>query len=74
MRIFSVMDPNVDVIYISPFTLTTEVYKYYMKILEIVEVENAASRFHIVVPENYVRFPGHLSLAQACLYSPKAVK
>ena len=33
VRIFSVKDPNVDVIYISPYTLTSEVYKYYMKIL-----------------------------------------
>lgn len=62
MRIFSVKDPNVDVIYISPFTLTSEVYKYYMKILELVEIEEPSKRFHIVVPENYVKFPAHLSL------------
>jgi len=74
LRIFAVKDPNVDVIYISPFTLTSEVYKYYMKILELVEVEDPSSRFHLVVPENYVRFHSHLSLAQAMLYSPKALK
>lgn len=74
MRIFSVKDPNVDVIYVSPFTLTSEVYKYYMKILELVEIEEPQKRFHLVVPENYVRFREHLSLAQAMLYSPKALK
>ena len=74
MRIFSVKDPNVDVIYISPFTLTSEVYKYYMKILELVEIEEPAKRFHLVVPENYVKFHEHLSLSQAMLYSPKALK
>jgi hypothetical protein len=42
--------------------LTSEVTKYYMKILELVEVENASGRLHIVVPENYVKFKGHLSL------------
>jgi hypothetical protein len=54
--------------------LTSEVTKYYMKILELVEVENASSRLHIVVPENYVKFKGHLSLTQALMYSPKACK
>ena len=73
LRIFSVKDPNVDVIYISPFTLTSEVFKYYMKILELVEIEEPAKRFHLVVPENYVRFHEHLSLSQAMLYSPKAL-
>jgi hypothetical protein len=38
-RIFSVKDPNVDVIYICPFTLTNDVYKYYLKILELVEID-----------------------------------
>jgi IQ domain-containing protein H len=62
-RIFSVKDPNVDVIYICPFTLTNDVYKYYLKILELVEIDAADKRFHIVVPENYVKFPQHYSLA-----------
>jgi len=52
--------------------MTSEVSKYYMKILELVEIENAASRLHIIVPENYVKFSEHLSLTQALLYSPKA--
>ena len=61
---------NVDVIYICPFKLTAEVEKYYMKILELVEIEAPRKRFHIIVPENYVKFPEHLSLTQALLYSP----
>lgn len=73
-RIFSVKDPNIDVIYICPYTLTKEVEKYYMKILELVEIENPGSRFHIIVPENYVKFPAQLSLTQALLYSPHAMK
>jgi flagellar assembly factor FliW len=71
-RIFRLKDPNVDVIYVSPYLMTSEVTKYYMKILELVEIENAASRLHIIVPENYVKFSEHLSLTQALLYSPKA--
>ena len=53
---FSLKDPNVDIIYISPYTLTSEVSKYYLKILELVEIEEPLKRFHTVVPENYVYF------------------
>ena len=73
-RIFSVKDPNVDVIYISPFTLTSDVQKYYLKILELVEIDQPEKRFNIIVPENYVKFPEHYSVTQALLYSPKALK
>jgi hypothetical protein len=74
MRLFSIKDPNVDVIYISPFVLTNEVFKYYLKILELVEIEEPLKRFHVVVPENYRRFPEHMSLTQAMLYSPTALR
>ena len=73
-RIFAVKDPKVDIIYISPFTMTSEVFKYYMKILELVEIEEPSKRFHLIIPENYVRFHGHLSLSQCMLYSPKALR
>lgn len=73
-RIFSVKDPKVDVIYIAPFTLTNEVYEYYKKILELGELEKPENRFHVVVPENYVKFKETMSLTQTLLYSPKAIK
>ena len=62
-RLFAVRDPNVDVIYVSPFTLTNDVTGYYMKILEIGDIENSLSRVNIVVPENTHRFPHQFSLA-----------
>jgi hypothetical protein len=54
--------------------MTAEVYKYYMKILELVEVEDPSKRFHLVVPENYTKFHENMSLSQALSYSPKAIK
>jgi hypothetical protein len=69
-RLFNVKDPNVDIIYICPFPLTNEIYNYYLKILELVEIENPDRRFTIVVPENYVVFKPHLSLTSALMYSP----
>lgn len=61
-RIFRVKDPLLDIIYISPYPLTKEITDYYQKIMELVEIENPESRFTIVVPENYVKFPRHFSL------------
>ena len=73
-RIFCVKDnPKIDVIYVAPFTLTNEVQEYYRKFLELGELENSDSRFHIVVPENYIKFSEHMSLTQTLLYSPKAL-
>jgi flagellar assembly factor FliW len=63
MRIFSCKNENVDIIYVSPFTMTAEVYKYYMKILELCEIEDPVKRFHLVVPENYTKFHENMSLA-----------
>ena len=72
-RLFQVKDPNVDIIYICPFPLTSEIYNYYLKILELVEIENPDRRFTIVVPENYLKFKYHMSLTQSLLYSPMAM-
>ena len=70
---FRVKDPNIDIIYICPFPLTNEIYNYYLKILELVEIENPERRFTIVVPENYTKFAPHMSLSCALLYSPSAL-
>lgn len=53
--------------------MTNEIYNYYLKILELVEIEEPEKRFCVIVPENYVKFHRHLSLTQALLYSPKAM-
>jgi IQ domain-containing protein H len=42
----------VEVVYVSPFQMTNDVTGYYMKILEIGEIENAQSKLNIVVPDN----------------------
>lgn len=54
--------------------MTSDVLGYYMKILEIGEVNSPQSRLHIVVPDNVNRFPHHFSLAQVLIYSPKTLK
>lgn len=63
-RLFLLRDPNVNIIYISPFTFTSDVLGYYMKILQIGDIEEASTRLHIIVPENANKFPSHFSLTQ----------
>ena len=41
-----------DIIYVAPFSMTNDVVGYYMKILEIGEIDNANSRLTIIVPDN----------------------
>ena len=73
-RIFSLKDHNVEVIYVSPFQMTSDVLGYYMKILEIGDINGAQSRLNIIVPDNINKFPHHFSLAQVLMYSPKTLK
>ncbi len=54
--------------------MTNDVSGYYMKILEIGEIENAQSKLHMIVPDNIQKFPHHFSLAQVLIYSPKTIK
>ena len=43
--------------------MTNDVIGYYMKILEIGEIEGANSKLNIIVPDNIQKFPHHFSLA-----------
>ena len=43
-RIFGAKDPNVDIIYVSPYTMTPDVIGYYMKILEIGDFDEVHNR------------------------------
>ncbi len=54
--------------------MTSDVLGYYMKILEIGDINGAQSRLNIIVPDNINRFPHHFSLAQVLMYSPKTLK
>lgn len=38
-RLFNMKDSKVEIIYICPFPLSGDVFKFYMNILELVEIE-----------------------------------
>ncbi len=49
-RFISLVDPNVEIIYISPYPLGKEILSYYFSILSAVGIENPSERIHIIVP------------------------
>ena len=85
----SLADPNVDVVYVSPRPVDSEVLDYYHKLLamgasrdhkegETVggdKGEEFRHRIHVVTPEYAGAFAHHnLSLSTELLYSPKALQ
>mmetsp|Transcript_32961 Transcript_32961/g.24268 ORF Transcript_32961/g.24268 Transcript_32961/m.24268 type:complete len:168 (+) Transcript_32961:828-1331(+) len=52
--------------------MTADITGYYMKILEIGEVEDSKVTF--ITPDNVSKFPYHFNLAQMIMYSPKTIK
>lgn len=73
-RLTDLTDPNVDVVFLVAAPLPEEVRDYYTKLLAVGGVDNPASRFRFICPENYNRLPSQLSLATQLLYSPRALK
>lgn len=55
-RIFRLINPNVELIYISPEEIPMDILAYYLKILEVSGAEDVANRIHILYPENYQFF------------------
>jgi hypothetical protein len=73
-RLCDLADPDVEIIYVSPFPLSDEIEGYYAKLLEVGGVENPTLRYRVVYPENFNRLSPNMSLASMLLYSPAALK
>lgn len=72
-RIFRLMDPKRDVIFVAPKMLHEDVLDYYSKIMQFRGVRNPPGRFQVVVPE-HMGLTDRLSLSQGLLCSPKALR
>ncbi|OQS02628.1 hypothetical protein THRCLA_05014 [Thraustotheca clavata] len=73
-RMCAIADPNVDVIYISPFELSPDIQKYQIRLLQLGGIADPHSRIRMLHPENADRFPEHFSLSTILLYSPHCLK
>jgi hypothetical protein len=72
-RVFRVLDSKTDVIFVAPKYLHEDILDYYAKIMQFRGIKNPPGRFQVVVPENG-DIHDNLSLSQALLCSPKAMK
>ena len=73
-RIISLLDPNVDIVYISPYILSNEILSYYFSILQTLGVTNGKERFHLIVPDSCEKIPPNFSLTQLLLYSASSLQ
>ncbi|GFR40108.1 hypothetical protein Agub_g662, partial [Astrephomene gubernaculifera] len=73
-RLCDLSEPLVDLILVLPSPPDPEVIHYWNKLLEVGGVSDPTSRYRIVVPENYTRLPGHMSVTAKLLASPRALK
>mmetsp|Transcript_25501 Transcript_25501/g.55857 ORF Transcript_25501/g.55857 Transcript_25501/m.55857 type:complete len:1098 (-) Transcript_25501:29-3322(-) len=72
-RIFRVLDPQVDVVFVVPRRMHDEILEYYSAIMQFRGIRNPPGRLQIIVPDAGGTLPENLSLTQALLSSPKAM-
>ena len=73
-RLCCVSNLNVDAVYVAPYPIGEDLEGYYSKLLEVGGVKKPSKRYRIIYPENYKHLPAQLSLTNALLCSPKAMK
>eukprot|EP01135_Chromosphaera_perkinsii_P006589 Nk52_evm14s553 gene=Nk52_evmTU14s553 len=73
-RICDIRDPNVEVIYISPVSLSDDYISYYQKLFELSGAVNPQNSYKIIVPENVNLFHQDMDLAKVLLFSSKALR
>lgn len=73
-RLCDIADPDVEVVYVSPFPLSEDLLHYYNKMLTVGGIAVPQSRYRIVHPENWEVFPRHMTLTQLVLYSPRCLR
>jgi hypothetical protein len=74
-RIFRLIDPNLELVYIAPEEIPIDILAYYLKILEVSGAVKPQNRLYVLYPENYEFFrKNNLSLAALTLYSPHLMK
>ena len=73
-RLCGLENPLVDILYVSPYPLGPDIENYYHKLLDAGGVKKAGRRYRIIYPENFNKLPGHTSLTNCLLCSPKAMR
>eukprot|EP00340_Litonotus_pictus_P012515 CAMPEP_0170539182 /NCGR_PEP_ID=MMETSP0209-20121228/103769_1 /TAXON_ID=665100 ORGANISM="Litonotus pictus, Strain P1" /NCGR_SAMPLE_ID=MMETSP0209 /ASSEMBLY_ACC=CAM_ASM_000301 /LENGTH=383 /DNA_ID=CAMNT_0010841043 /DNA_START=304 /DNA_END=1456 /DNA_ORIENTATION=- len=73
-RLIALKDPNVEIVYVSPFTLPEDVVNYYFSILSTIGVTNIKERVHFIIPDAIDSLPTYFNLASLLFFSTNACK
>lgn len=68
-RLIALLDPNVEIIYVSSYEIPDDVINYYVSILSTLGINNVKERIHFVVPDTAKLLPSHFSLTSLLLFS-----
>jgi len=75
-RIFRAATSNNQIIYVAPQEMHEDLQDYFFKVLAFRGLHKPEAKIQFVVPENIPgkKFPPHLSLTYALMYSPRTLK
>ena len=62
VRIFRLSDPCIEIIYISPYEWSEDIWQYYMKVLTLGNVQDVKERLKVISPSRGEDYPSHYSL------------
>ncbi len=74
-RLASLVDPNIEIIYISPYHIEDEILNYYISIFRTLGIEGVRERLHIIVPDAIKKYnlPLTFSLSQLLYLSDNTI-
>ena len=68
-RLIRLIDPNLEIVYVTTTDIDEDVLRYYTSILNSIGIDNIDKRLHIIIPETTRSFPPHYSLSQLLYFS-----
>ncbi|MCQ2817558.1 MAG: hypothetical protein MJ252_09870 [archaeon] len=76
-RIMGLSDPNIEIIYVSPYNISSDILAYYFSMLSTLGINDAEQRFHLIVPDEQIflkngdiKIPPYFSVSQKLLLCP----
>ncbi|OMJ95267.1 hypothetical protein SteCoe_1483 [Stentor coeruleus] len=69
MRVFSLCDPKLSIIYISPIVLHSDILEYYYSVLKLCEIPNAKDRLVFITPNHGINLDSLYSTSKLLFLS-----
>ena len=75
-RMIDLYDPNVEIIYISPYEIDKDIISYYTSILNTLGIEKINERFHFLIPDitNHISKNNNYSVSELLLLSTETLQ